>query len=77
MAKNNIDNKEYKKFINDVADKVIHQAEEDDKMEDLVENAAEMVKSDPIFKEKILHHVLSNSDLRKELKDKIIDDMCD
>ena len=77
MAKDNIDNNEYKKFINDVAAKVIHQAEEDDKMEDLIENAADMVKNDPIFKKIILHYVLSNSDLRKELKDKIIDDMCD
>ena len=77
MGKEGISQREYQNFINEVVEKVIHQIESEEKQEDLVENAAEIVKNDPVFKSKILSYIFSDPDLKHELKNAIIDDMCD
>jgi len=77
MAKKNVDKKDYETFISDVAALIIKQVEDEDKTEDLVGNTVDIVKSDPLFRSKILAYIFSKTDLKKELKDKLIDDMCD
>lgn len=67
----------YHDIIKELADSAIQEAEANGKTEDLVSGVASVIITHPVFRDTLIDYALSNKTITKDLKDAVIDKICD